>query len=363
MNFSVRRLVTIGERAMIGAVPDKKKMWALGASIGVLVFFIFLMALAMLHRGTVNYPRDDAGLYKYHQDQCERPVSRSWMAEVHNTFSNVGYALAGVLILLRVRSWAGHVFGFNLILLSIMSGLYHATLRGSPQALDVAWVYAALLSLSVYVSYTHVQARDPLDVPIGVWIGSGVAWAILFGLSFLFNNGLATFLIMSLFIVAATAICYVLEKFPTFLNYVVPVLLVIAIPLLGYGMKVDFGWDSTWVFAALVGLVIIQLTFVMASAPKVRWSLVFPELLIIGAVFGSGILFRLGDGYHIVEKVVERKFLCFPDSLFFQAHAAWHVIGAAALVLAYDLMVQFQTNRDGDAGDCTVILPETSAQS
>jgi hypothetical protein len=298
---------------MIGAVPDKPKMWALGSSIGVLVFFVFLIALAMLHRGTVTYPQDNVGLSKFHQDQCERPVSKSWMAEVHNTISNVGYALAGVLILLRVRSWAGHLFGLNLILLSIMSGLYHATLRSTPQDLDVAWVYAALLSLSIYVSYTHTQERDPFDVPIAVWIACGVGWAVLFGLSFLFNKGFITLLMMSLFVVAATAICYVLEKFPTFLNYVVPVVLLIAIPLLGYGMKVDFHWDSTWVFAALVALIIMQVVLVIASASKVKWRMVVPELLVIGGVFGIGLLFRLGDGYQN-DALKTPKFLCSPDS-------------------------------------------------
>jgi len=347
---------------MIGPVPDKPKMWVMGGSVGVLIFFIFLMMLAILFRGDVMYPTDDQGLIKFHTDQCERPVSASWMAEVHNTLSNVGYALAGALILLRVKSWAGHLFGLNLIVLAIMSAFYHATLdKNEPQNLDVAWVYAVLLALSLYVAYTHMQARNPFRISKVVLICCGVGWLVLFGLAFLFTNGLITLLAMSLFVVGATATCHLLEKYPTFLNILVPLLLIFAIPLLGYGMKVEFHWDSTWVFIALVALVIIQLVLVMASAPKIDWGTVWWELVLIGGIFAVGAVCRLGDGYHLDNMDrVRRNLLCFPDS-FIQPHALWHMIGATALLLAYDLMVQFQRNRTADTCDNTVILPQKSA--
>ncbi len=350
---------------MIGFQPPKGMSWGIGSSLGLLVFFIFLAGVAIFNSNNVTYPRDDKGLELYHGDQCERPVDHGWMVEVQNTLSNAGYALAGTLILIRAASWSGLMLGANLLILGLMSALYHATLgHGTPQQLDVAWVYAALLALSVYASFVLVQRQQPLKIPIvaaivcgGLWLALGITMPILFGWP-----GLAAFFGLSIFVVGAGVLCYVSDRIlPAFVWITVP-FLAVGIPLLGLLMKISFGWDSDAVFAILISLLIIQLVATISGAEafdgwRLAWEL--PTILLLLVV---GLVFRLGDGYSAMgsgdARTVGRKFLCDPDGPF-QAHAGWHLLGALALLLGYDLLSQFQSGR-GKGIDKPVIFPDAA---
>jgi hypothetical protein len=349
---------------VIGLVPEKSHMWALGFAVGVLAFFIFLTALAIGHRNSTVYPQDDQHLASFHSDQCERPVDQGWMAEVQNTLSNVGYALAGMLILLRVRSWAGHLLGLNLLLLSFMSALYHATLTETPQKLDVAWVYAALLALQVYASFVHVQAENPFRVSPGIWIGCGCGWVVLAAI-LLFGFHAKEFVglvCLTVFVATAEALCFLSRKAAPVLAWVLAPALLLGIPVFGYLIKDTFNWDSDAVFPILTVLLIMQLALIFASTNALKWELVGWELLPIVLTLAFGLFFRLADGYGTNSLgFVDRKLLCHPDWWFFQAHANWHLLSAAALLLSYDLLVQFQRRSGDQALDRTVIFPERSA--
>lgn len=351
---------------MIGFQPERGRSWGVGASLGLLVFFTFLAGVAIFHKNETVYPRDDAGLYAFHSDQCERPVDRNWMVEVQNTLSNASYALAGTLILLRAGSWAAHMFGANLLVLGAMSALYHATLgHRLPQTLDVAWVYAALLALSVYASYILMQRPKPFGLPlpatiacIVLFVGLGILTPVLFKLA-----SLAAFFGISLMVAAFAALCLIGEKVLGAFVWITVPFLAVGIPLLGIFIKSEFGWDSDAVFTILVVLLIIQLVMIISGSDAVDGLRLAWELALIGVLFGLGLLFRLGDGYNGVRDgdvlTVTRKLLCDPDGAF-QAHAHWHLIGGIALLMAYDLLTQFQA-RGRRPLDRPLIFPDAAA--
>jgi hypothetical protein len=352
---------------MIGFQPTRTITWGMGVSVALLIFFIFLAGVAIFYGSSIDFPQLDKGLDLFHDDQCERPRDHSWIVELQNTLSNAGYALAGTLILLRAGTWAGHLFGANLLILGLMSALYHATLsHDTPQVLDVAWVYAALLALSVYASYVLMQRRQPLNIPILAAIISGSLWLVL-GLTVTVlygGKGFVAFASLSVFVVGAGLLCFLFDRFLPSLVWILILVLGIGIPVFGLLIKLKLHWDSDPVFAILIVLLIIQLVFLLAGAEKLDGGRMAWELPVIVTPLIIGLICRLGDGYNVAgqgeTRIVTRKFLCDPDSVF-QAHAHWHLLGAAALLLGYDLLSQFQTRRGKDS-DKAVIFPDSAAE-
>lgn len=347
---------------MIGFVPDRSQIWVSGISIGLLVFFLFLGAVFALHSNTTVYPQDDLSLRRtVHSDQCERPKDQGRLVEVQNTLSNAAYALAGMFVLLCVTSWAGHMLGINLILLSIFSGLYHATLTHLMQVFDVAWVYAALMSLSVYISYVQMQIERPYGFPRIYWIaGGGLLAAGFIILPVLFHSEalltLISLICLTLFVATVAALLWVVRNWITELGYVVIPALFVGVPILGYLMRDKFGWDSDAVFPILILLLIVQLLMLGAAARSINWNVAGLELGVLMLAILPGFLFRLLDGYHDNGT---RKALCSPD-LAFQAHAYWHLLSAVALLLAYDFVARFQPVGE-KFQDIPVFFPKSSA--
>jgi len=342
---------------MFGMVLDRPKMWILGGSLALLVFFAFLAVLNIAHRNATEYAPDDQGLYQVHSDQCERPIDRGRIVELHNTLSNVGYALAGMLILLQAVSWSGRIFAVNLIVLSVMSGAYHATLESGPQELDVAWVYGVLLLLSAYASSVHAQADRPLAVSRWVWLGIAVIWVILalvIGLSYGWP-GLLAVATLTLTLGAVWGLYVLMEKEAPWLKWILAPVFLLGLTFLGYEIKHSFRWNSNAVFGIVTALLVIQMFLVLGSAGKLNWRPLACELLLIGGVLIAGLVFRLGDGYsqEVEDGPVTRNLLCAPDFPV-QPHALWHLLSALALLLSYDLFSKFGAKKM----DRPVILPE-----
>jgi hypothetical protein len=354
---------------MIGFQPTRTITWGMGVSVALLIFFIFLAGVAIFYGSSIDFPHMDKGLDLFHDDQCERPRDHSWIVELQNTLSNAGYALAGTLILLRAGTWAGHLFGANLLILGLMSALYHATLSHEmPQVLDVAWVYAALLALSVYASYVLIQRRQPLTIPSlavyisgSVWVLVGLIITLLYG-----GEGFAAFASLSVFVIGAGFLCFLFDRFLPALGWTIGLIVIlgVGIPAFGLLIKLKLHWNSDPVFAILIVLLILQLVYLFAGAKKLDWGRLAWELPVIVTPLIIGLVCRLGDGYNVTGKgetrIVARKFLCDPDG-FFQAHAHWHLLGAVALLLGYDLLSQFQTRRGKDS-DKAVIFPDSSVE-
>ncbi|MFL5784711.1 MAG: ceramidase domain-containing protein [Bacteriovoracaceae bacterium] len=80
---------------------------------------------------------------------CERQLC-SWIREPANTFSNATYLIIGVLVLVQARK---HIYphlkllGYFAILLSFMSGFYHATSSFFGEVLD----YGSMFLISSYL--------------------------------------------------------------------------------------------------------------------------------------------------------------------------------------------------------------------
>ena len=298
-------------------IDSRPYMWLIAGCIMLGVILVCGVAtLAVSSDRTFSY--DIRQLADLHGDQCEKPRSKSSVVEPANAWSNLAYMLAGILILLRARSLPGILFGANLCALALFSGFYHATLKGLPQIMDVAWVYAALFSAILFGVYTLLRA---FGVELWWWL-----WTIL----------------------------------------------VIFLDILGLLIRRSFGWDSTVVFIVLVvlmTLILIGIIITSAVQGKVArqfgadygWWYLSLELLGVAAIAGVGFMFRLGDGYAKDSRgnIVE-NFLCNPDSIV-QSHALWHILSAAALLLAYDLFTQFQSGNDIARPDQPTVLPSLSS--
>jgi len=227
-------------------------------------------------------------------------------------------------------------------------------------------LYAALLALSVYASYILMQRPNPLDMPLG-WTIACIAIFVVMGVltPLAFDAAaLVPFFVLALIVVAFAVLCVIAEKVLESFVWIAVPFLAVGIPILGIFIKAEFGWDSTAVFAFLVVFVIIQLVMILSRANWIDARRLAWELPLIVVLLGLGLLFRLGDGYkgvYVGENLVDatRKFLCEPDGAF-QAHAHWHLLGGIALLMAYDLLTQFQKG-DHDPLDRPVIFPDAQA--
>ena len=351
----------------------------LGLVCGLLFFMVFVIVVSIAHHNTTDYlpenvplteAQQDNILAQYHDDQCEKPKNRASIVERENTLSNVGYAVAGAAICIFGTAWAAQFLGINLLLLSITSGLYHATLTHTPQILDVGSVYAVLLMLSTYVSFAHTRATSPYAAPVWLPIVMGIVIVTVGVVLSLTENtsdkrihNLIGTVSLPVIVVAINFACYACRRFNGWVVWVVAIVLFAAIPTVGILMRSDFGWDSTVVFILLVLLLPAQLIYLIYTARSCG-SLIWWEIGAIVAVLAPAFVLRLTDGYNTSgappHLTATRHALCDPD-FFIQPHALWHIFSALGLLLAYDLVAQFQ--RDDDSGRVpTVLFPARKAE-
>jgi hypothetical protein len=131
---------------------------------------------------------------------------------------------------------------------------------------------------------------------------------------------------------------------------------IVAILGLSYLARDVFGWDSDAVFPILIVLLALQIMLLAAMAGPIEWRVVGWELGLLAVVAIPGFVVRLSDGY---TDDAREKWLCAPGS-FPQAHAMWHLLSAAALLIGYDLIARFQL-AGAPKADRPVVLRQTSA--
>jgi hypothetical protein len=251
-------------------------------------------------------------------DQCEalnfKPGTlAAAVLEPENTWSNAGYLLAGILILVCTKRPLGYLVGIQLCVLAVLSGAYHATLQGNLQTLDVAGIYFILTGLLFYV----LQAAFVRGLsPAVEWIIAGVLSIVSFGGGLFMANHRTT-----VYMFGST----------TFTFTVVCALVVLCV----YEMaRQGFYWGRTFLIWKLwtdensrpLDYFKVWRMF-SKSTQSVDWNLrsYFVFFVFIGA---PGIICRLLDG--------DGNPLCSPGSPI-QAHAVWHTFGAATLLIGYDL--------------------------
>lgn len=264
------------------------------ASISGLFLVVFLGTV--MAKGFSTNPAATRG------EQCELLASTSdpkaAVLEPQNTWSNLGYFLAGTLILYRSRNLLGAAVGLNLAFEFLFSGLYHAKLTETMQTIDVAWIYVLLLSVIAY-AIQSLFARE---------------WA--------------------------TKTSYPRLTAPV-VTAVIIVLLVIGLGIL-MGLLKNSLFESTKTTLALVALLFIFLIIAVIVAAVRGGESTAVNLVMTGVVIlATGIptlFFKFSDG-------AGNRFLFFPNlccsKADMQAHAAWHILSALMVAIAYDFFANF----------------------
>lgn len=266
--------------------------WARILTVGTIVAFFVVVFLGLVLSKAVS---TNPGAQR--DDQCELLATSSdpqaAVLETQNTWSNFGYLVAGMLILYRSRNLLGAAVGLNLALEFVFSSFYHAKLTETMQTIDVAWIYVLLLSLIVYAVQSLLFPQWEIQT------GSPVLSA--------------------------------------------PVLIAVGIAVLTIGVGVVMGilknqiFDSTWTTLILAFILFVLLGAGLVAAGirgTEAMSIVMPIVLVIATGIPT-LFFKFSDGKsHILFN------WCCPKAVL-QSHAAWHIVSAVLILVAYDSFANF----------------------
>ena len=264
-------------------------------------------------RADKNWEVDD-----WRSDQCETLHRDSVVRERQNTWSNLAYLYAGILVLFRARRVLPVFFGVALCALAGTSGMYHASVTGFWQTADIFGVYCVLLGLNCLAgealwrsqggggnpltgyAVTCAVVTPLLSFAAAHWRGDTV---VVLGISLL--DSTVVFIVMVVALVALLTLSLVSEQVAANRKQKHSDLSANRF-FLGCGHILDH-----------VGMFMFYVLVTAAPAFVLR--------LMDG---------KNGDG--------STKDLCSPDGMlgFLQAHATWHVLSALALLLAYDLFAR-----------------------
>ncbi len=268
--------------------------WARIFTVGTIISFFVIVFLGLVLGKSVS---TNPGAQR--DDQCEQLATiansdpKAAVLETQNTWSNFGYLVAGMLILYRSRNLLGAAVGFNLALEFIFSSLYHAKLTETMQTIDVAWIYVLLLSLIVYAVQSllfpqwEIQTGSPVfSGPVLTAVGIAVATIVVGVIMGLLKNQI---------------------------------------------------FDSTWttLILAFVLFVLLGAGLIAAGIRGTEaMSIVMPIVLVISTGIPT-LFFKFSDGKsHILFN------WCCPKAVF-QSHAAWHIVSAVLILVAYDSFASF----------------------
>jgi hypothetical protein len=285
--------------------------WARIAVVGTIFAFFFVVFLGLGLGSSLS-----RNLNPGRGEQCENLATTSdpqaTVLEPQNTWSNLGYLIAGMLVLYRSRNLFGAMVGFNLAFEFLFSSLYHAKLNETTQTIDVAWIYVLLLSLIAYGIQSLLFSE----------------WAVGTG----------------------------------YFGFTAPVMIALAIEVVVVVLGILMGiykneiFESTVTTVVLVGLVFILYAPIGISASVVKlfkavaknnmspnyndifMAIAMPLLLFI-AIGLPTLFFKFSDG-------PEHKMFnwCCPKAVL-QAHAGWHILSALMVLVAYDQFAKF--GKDG----------------
>jgi len=265
--------------------------WAAGILGGTLLLCV---VLSLVISPQWNIP---AGFSR--GDQCEALHKSSLFMEPQNTWSNFGYLAAGLLIILRSRTVFGKFVGPVLCALFLFSGLYHAVpISETFQFLDVASIYWVMIAMIAYSAYGLLNRAMTVELTGG---GSIAIGCILLG-------G---------FVMAKTRTDIII-------------------------------FDSTYAVLemGLILLILFFIGFVPSSRVKAL-SEAEKALYLLALTLATGLsaFFRLFDGLSDGHP----KLLCYPEGMlgFLQAHAVWHILGAASLLITYDYFSRVSGDQGG----------------
>jgi peptidoglycan/LPS O-acetylase OafA/YrhL len=266
-------------------------LWAGGTLLFIIGLMLFFLAVVDVDRKIPD------GFEKSRGDQCEKLNVGGSILEPQNTWSNVGYLMAGLLVFYRSRRLRSVVVGLFLCLTAVFSAMYHAVpTNGTLQTLDIAavfWVLLALIGFGILSLDFHFYGNE-----------RDIVW----------------------------------EKLVAIVSFVLGTLVAIT------RTKVA-PFESTKAFVALIFvlLVLLFLGYINGKDPKTNLSHgekgTFLAVLIVIAI-PTGV-FRLFDGYDNGT----RKFMCDPNWIL-QSHAMWHILSAALLLIGFDYFSRVANQSD-----------------
>jgi hypothetical protein len=262
--------------------------WARIFTVGTIISFFVIVFLGLVLSKAVS---TNPGAQR--DDQCEQLATiansdpQAAVLETQNTWSNFGYLVAGMLVLL------GAAVGLNLALEFVFSSLYHAKLTETMQTIDVAWIYVLLLSLIVYAVQSllfpqwEIQTGSPVfSAPVLIAVGIAV------------------------------------------MTIVVGVIM---------GILKNQIFDSTWTTLILAFILFVLLGAGLVAAGirgTEAMSIVMPIVLVISTGIPT-LFFKFSDGKsHILFN------WCCPKAVL-QSHSAWHIVSAVLILVAYDSFANF----------------------
>jgi hypothetical protein len=319
---------------------------------GVLVLCLLLVAIGgrtHFHWGAPNG----------RPDQCETLHVDSVIREPENTWSNSAYLLAGVFILFRSPTLLGRVTGACFCALCFLSGIYHASVADPWQGGDIFGVYAVLLALILFGTWGMTERFfGTISLPFlrSILKCASITCAILLAalmahyrpvqpINGPFDSDIVFTVIISALVALQGAIFVISlwqrDTSTTFLRKLwvrsSPVLLILAMGGLLALFLIAMLTRPSAIVALLGGVLLLAgagVGFYFSSRASLRFlsfdadvRVMWLEFPIMAALTGLAVLFRKGDGPSNV--------FCSPGSIV-QAHALWHILSAATLLLAYD---------------------------
>jgi hypothetical protein len=297
--------------------------WLLVLTIWLLIVFTIAAVVSGVHHQWKPAGDNASDPTKNRDDQCEAlnvvpGTNAGTILEPQNTWSNIGYLLAGLLILFCSYRPMGKAIGLQLVILSLLSGYYHGTLQSDAQLLDVASIYFALFALLFFgVQATFVRKPEGGSD----WVLTGLVTIVLFFAGYKMAENRTKVYLFGSTTVAFTLVCAII---------------VIAT---WHMCRARFDWGSAmkiWRLWSRDGarwydyLMVWRMFYLEQDASeseRLNWTL-RSYFWVFAAIGGLSLFCRLNDG--------DGKLLCSPGSPF-QAHAIWHLTGAITLLATYDL--------------------------
>lgn len=281
--------------------------WWAGALVtsGVLFLIVLIIELA---GGDAKLWTTVPGELGRFVDQCELPKLDRIARQRWGAMSNVAYLASGAFMLFRAghtktRSWRilGAVLGGATLFLGFGSYVFHASMTGWGQTLDIMGIYGVLGALSAAIVWRFICAivDDPL---------AGPGWGLLSLLALFGFAGIARETVRSL---------------PVMIGFIVLVALLFIIMVC----------VKTWAYDD------------WENARRLMWQ--FGLSVLFFGVAGS---LQLTDGYelkgsglspfdllsHPDPTEFRKAITCIGPDAFFQAHALWHLFGAIAIAGLHD---------------------------
>lgn len=147
------------------------------ATAGAVIFayLIFKTLFKYMTPDTVisNYKHCNGEWHEAKLAEC-RVTLRAVPQQPINTWSNLAYLAAGLIIQFTVRTDPAFVFAVTMTYLCIGSTLYHATSTGWAGVLDVTAILTVFPSIAIYAAAGHFRAADHRLTPLVMFLAAGL---------------------------------------------------------------------------------------------------------------------------------------------------------------------------------------------